>query len=159
MTESRPKLTMRGKPTPQHPAKIYLRQVAQLRREIAETKELLSRLREQSTRATSRLSAVRCSGTGQHDSMANAALKIVRNEEKLVEQIAHLEEAVAARMALIAQVEDPRERRVLELRYLHGLGEEELCRRMELSAAQLWRVHGEALESLRRAGEKNRAGE
>lgn len=142
-----------------HPAKAYLRQVAQLRREIAETKELLSRLREQSTRATSRLSAVRCSGTGQHDSMANAALKIIRNEEKLVEQIAHLEEAVAARMALIAQVEDVRERRVLELRYLHGLGEEELCRRMELSAAQLWRVHGEALESLRRAGEKSRAGE
>ena len=142
-----------------HPAKVYLRQVAQLRREIAETKELLSRLREQSTRATSRLSAVRYAGTGQHDSMANAALKIVRNEEKLVEQIAHLEEAVAARMALIAQLEDPRERRVLELRYLHGLGEEELCRRMELSAAQLWRVHGEALESLRRAGEKNRAGE
>lgn len=142
-----------------HPAKAYLRQVAQLRREIAETKELLSRLREQSTRATSRLSAVRCSGTGQHDSMANAALKIIRNEEKLVEQIAHLEEAVAARMALIAQLEDPRERRVLELRYLHGLGEEELCRRMELSAAQLWRVHGEALESLRRAGEKDRAGE
>ena len=142
-----------------HPAKVYLRQVAQLRREIAETKELLTRLREQSTRATSRLSAVRCSGTGQHDSMANAALKIVRNEEKLVEQIAHLEEAIVARMALIAQVEDPRERRVLELRYLHGLGEEELCRRMELSAAQLWRVHGEALESLRRAGEKNRAGE
>lgn len=159
MTESRPKPTMRGKPTPQHPAKVYLRQVAQLRREIAETKELLSRLREQSTRATSRLSAVRCSGTGQHDSMANAALKIVRNEEKLVEQIAHLEEAVAARMALIAQVEDVRERRVLELRYLHGLGEDELCRRMGLSAAQLWRVHGEALESLRRAGEKNRAGE
>lgn len=159
MTESRPKPTMRGKPTPQHPAKAYLRQVAQLRREIAETKELLSRLREQSTRATSRLSAVRCSGTGQHDSMANAALKIVRNEEKLVEQIAHLEEAVAARMALIAQVEDVRERRVLELRYLHGLGEEELCRWMGLSAAQLWRVHGEALESLRRAGEKNRAGE
>ena len=142
-----------------HPAKAYLRQVAQLRREIAETKELLSRLREQSTRATSRLSAVRCSGTGQHDSMANAALKIVRNEEKLVEQIAHLEEAIVARMALIAQVEDVRERRVLELRYLHGLGEDELCRRMELSAAQLWRVHGEALESLRRAGEKNRAGE
>ena len=113
-----------------HPAKVYLRQVAQLRREIAETKELLSRLREQSTRATSRLSAVRCSGTGQHDSMANAALKIIRNEEKLVEQIAHLEEAVAARMALIAQLEDPRERRVLELRYLHGLGEDELCRRM-----------------------------
>ena len=52
-----------------------------------------------------------------------------------------------------------RERRVLELRYLHGLGEDELCRRMGLSAAQLWRVHGEALESLRRAGEKNRAGE
>lgn len=144
---------------PIHPAKAYLRQVAQLRREIAETKELLTRLREQSTRATSRLSAVRCSGTGQHDSMANAALKIVRNEEKLVEQIAHLEEAVAARMALIAQLEDPRERRVLELRYLHGLGEDELCRRMELSAAQLWRVHGEALESLRRAGEKDRAGE
>lgn len=142
-----------------HPMKAYLRQVGQLRREIAETKELLCQLREQATRATSRLSATRLSGTGGHDSMANAALKIIRNEEKLVEQIAHLEEAVAARMALIAQLEDPRERRVLELRYLHGLGEDELCRRMNLSAAQLWRVHGEALESLRRAGEKDRAGE
>lgn len=147
----------RGRPI--HPAKVYLRQVAQLRREIVETKELLCQLREQSTRATSRLSAVRYSGTGQHDSMANAALKIIRNEEKLVEQIAHLEEAVAARMALIAQVEDPRERRVLELRYLHGLGEEELCRRMELSAAQLWRVHGAALEHFRAVYEREQKGQ
>ena len=144
---------------PRHPMAVYLGRATGLKQEIRETRELLAQLREQATRATSRLSAVRCSGTGQHDSMANAALKIIRNEEKLVEQIAHLEEAVAARMALIAQLEDPRERRVLELRYLHGLGEDELCRRMELSAAQLWRVHGEALESLRRAGEKNRAGE
>ena len=143
---------------PIHPAKAYLRQVAQLRREIAETKELLSRLREQSTRATSRLSATRLSGTGGHDSMANAALKIIRNEEKLVEQIAHLEEAVAARMALIAQVEDPRERRVLELRYLHGFQEIELCRRMNLSAAQLWRVHGAALEHFRAVYEREQKG-
>ena len=141
-----------------HPMKAYLRQVGQLRREIVETKELLCQLREQSTRATSRLSATRLSGTGGHDSMANAVLKIVRNEERVAEQIAHLEEAVAARMALIAQVEDPRERRVLELRYLHGLGETELCRRMNLSAAQLWRVHGAALEHFREVYEREQKG-
>ena len=62
-----------------HPAKAYLRQVAQLRREIAETKELLSRLREQSTRATSRLSAVRYSGTGQHDSMSGILKRSAQN--------------------------------------------------------------------------------
>ena len=142
-----------------HPMKAYLRQVGQLRREIVETKELLCQLREQSTRATSRLSATRLSGTGGHDSMANAALKIIRSEERLAEQIAHLEEAVAVRLALIGLLEDARERRVLELRYLHGFQETELCRRMNLSAAQLWRVHGAALEHFRAVYEREQKGQ
>ena len=150
-------LKARGRPI--HPMKAYLRQVGQLRREIVETKELLCQLREQSTRATSRLSATRLSGTGGHDSMANAALKIVRNEERLAEQIAHLEEALAVRLALIGQMEDARERRVLELRYLHGFQETELCRRMNLSAAQLWRVHGAALEHFRAVYEREQKGQ
>ena len=54
--------------------------------------------------------------------------------------------------------EDVRERRVLELRYLHGLQETELCRRMNLSAAQLWRVHGAALEHFRAVYEREQKG-
>lgn len=137
-------------PSPPHPMKIYLRQVCQLRREIDETRELLCRLRAQSEMATSRISAVRLSGTGTRDGTANAALRIVECQERLVRQISHMEEAISMRMVMIAQMPDARERRVLELKYLHGLDESQLCEKLCVGRTQLWRLHGKALESLKK---------
>ena len=101
---------------PRHPMAVYLGRATGLKQEIRETRELLAQLREQATRATSRLSATRLSGTGRHDAMAGKAIRIVEAEERLEKIIADWAEALAVRVALLGMMEDPRERRLLELR-------------------------------------------
>lgn len=128
-------------------------------KEIRETKELLCQLREQATRATSRLSATRLSGTGRHDAMAGNAIRIVEAEERLEKIIADWAEALAVRVALLGMMEDPRERRLLELRYLHGASVEDICVRLNMERMQVWRVQGSALEHFREVYEREQKGE
>lgn len=139
---------------PKHPMAVYLGRANGLKKEIRETKELLAQLREQSTRATSRLSATRLSGTGMHDAMAGNAIRIVEAEERLEKIIADWAEALAVRVTLLSMMEDPRERRLLELRYLHGLSIEDICVRLNMERMQVWRVQGSALEHFREVYER-----
>lgn len=134
---------------PKHPMAVYLGRASGLKQEIRETRELLCQLREQATRATSRLSATRLSGTGAHDAMAGKAIRIVEAEERLEKIIADWAEALAVRVVLLSRMEDPRERRLLELRYLHGLSIEDICVRLNMERMQVWRVQGAALEHFR----------
>lgn len=139
---------------PRHPMAVYLGRATGLKQEIRETRELLAQLREQATRATSRLSATRLSGTGRHDAMAGKAIRIVEAEERLEKIIADWAEALAVRVALLGMMEDPRERRLLELRYLHGASVEDICVRLNMERMQVWRVQGSALEHFREVYER-----
>ena len=144
---------------PRHPMAVYLGRATGLKKEIRETRELLCQLREQATRATSRLSATRLSGTGRHDTMAGNAIRIVEAEERLEKIIADWAEALAVRVVLLSRMEDPRERRLLELRYLHGLSIEDICVRLNMERMQVWRVQGSALEHFREVYEREQKGE
>ena len=63
------------------------------------------------------------------------------------------------RVVLLSRMEDPRERRLLELRYLHGLSIEDICVRLNMERMQVWRVQGSALEHFREVYERGQKGE
>ena len=75
---------------PKHPAIVYLRQYAAMKLRRDDLKEELLMIRQNATRATSRYTAERMSGTGRKDGMANAAVKAVEVEERLKRVISKL---------------------------------------------------------------------
>ena len=65
---------------------------------------------------------------------------------------------ISERMSLLRrqrrETDDPQERfrlerRLLELRYLHGASVEDICVRLNMERMQVWRVQGSALEHFR----------
>lgn len=138
--------TQNDKPKPKHPAIIYLRQYAYLKLRRDDLRDELRQIRENATRATSRMTAERVSGTSARDSMANAAVKAVGVEKRLETTIRNLEEALNMRVWLIEQMKDEREKTLLTEMYISKRSVEEIQSRMFISRATLWRIHGYALQ-------------
>lgn len=139
--------TQNDKPKPKHPAIIYLRQYAYLKLRRDDLRDELRQIRENATRATSRMTAERVSGTSARDSMANAAVKAVGVEKRLETTIRNLEEALNMRVWLIEQMKDEREKTLLIERYISGRSWEEIQHRMFVSKATMHRIHGFALQN------------
>lgn len=131
---------------PKHPAIVYLRQYSALKLRRDDLKEELLAIRENATRATSRMTAERVSGTGARDSMANAAVKAVEVERRLNTTIRNLEEALGMRVWLIEQLKDEREKTLLTERYISGRSWEEIQSRMFLGRTAVFKLHGYALQ-------------
>ena len=140
-------ITQTEKPKPKHHAIIYLRQYNALKLRRDDLRDELRQIRENATRATSRLTAERVSGTSARDSMANAAVKAVGVEKRLETTIRNLEEALNMRVWLIEQMEDEREKTLLTERYISGRNWEEIQGRMFVSKATMHRIHGFALQN------------
>ena len=139
-------ITQTEKPKPKHPAIIYLRQYAYLKLRRDDLRDELRQIRENATRATSRMTAERVSGTSARDGMANAAVKAVGVEKRLETTIRNLEEALNMRVWLIEQMKDEREKTLLTEMYISKRSVEEIQSRMFISRATLWRIHGYALQ-------------
>lgn len=139
--------TQNDKPKPKHPAIIYLRQYAYLKLRRDDLRDELMQIRENATRATSRMTAERVSGTSARDSMANAAVKAVGVEKRLETTIRNLEEALNIRVWLIEQMKDEREKTLLIERYISGRSWEEIQRRLFLSKTAVFKAHGYALQN------------
>lgn len=131
---------------PKHPAIVYLRQYKALKLRRDDLKEELLSIRQNATRATSRYTAERMSGTGKKDGMANAAVRAVEVEERLQRVIANIEEALDARVWLIEQMKDEWEKTILIERYINGRGWDEIQNRFPFERASIFRLHGRALE-------------
>ena len=131
---------------PKHPAIVYLRQYAAMKLRRDDLKEELLSIRENATRATSRYTAERMSGTGKKDGMANAAVKAVEVEQKVERCIRNIEEALNIRVWLIEQMKDEWEKTILTERYINGRGWDEIQKRFPFERASIFRLHGRALE-------------
>lgn len=129
-----------------HPAKVYLRQYAFLKLRRDDLREDLADIRENATRATSRMTAERVSGTSARDGMANAAVKAVTVEKRLQTTILHIEEALNIRVWLIEQMQDEREKTLLTDRYISGRSWEEIQSRLFLGRTAAFKLHGHALQ-------------
>jgi len=130
-----------------HPAKRYLMEYRTLvqRRDALLTE--LERLREATVRATGRLSPARASGKPDHGAAENAMLRVVDAEERLAQVISHVGEALAARLVLIERLTDERQKTLLTLRYINGLGWEKIGYEMHYERTQVFEIHAQALKA------------
>lgn len=156
-------------PRPVNRAKIYLRQYRDIEGNVYDhvrkynicrnSLEKISDAFERATRATSTLTAVRISGTPQHDSMANAVLEMVRLKDfvkqhrgdydgvldYLLDDLARLAQAGADRLSLISTLSDERYKRLLFLRYICGKRWEAIAHDMGYGVDNIYKLHGKAL--------------
>lgn len=163
------------------PAKKYLwgyraivQRIEALRRERERAEKAVDRLDiayDRAYRATSRMTATRVSGTGQHDGMANAVLDIIRWRDvakqggeranaitrRLDREILAAADALAARLALIDQLSDERYKTVMVMRYVEGLEWNAIIQRCKMPddavdrrERTVFAYHGKALEEIRR---------
>ena len=130
-----------------HPAKVYLRQYNDMKLRRDDLREELITIRQNATRATSRMTAERVSGTSARDSMANAAVKAVEAEKRLERLILNITEALDMRASLIERMKDEREKTLLTEFYIRNRSVEEIQKRMFISRSTFWRIHGYALQN------------
>ncbi len=135
------------------PVKQYLMEYRMLLQRRDALLRELERLRDMATRATAHLSPVKTAGKPAHDARENAMLRAVDGEEKLQEITRHISEALAARLLLIEQVEDERQKTLLTLRYINGMNWEQLGYAMHYERTQIFKIHTQALEAAHAAWE------
>lgn len=131
---------------PKHPAMVYLAAYPAMKRRLEDLKEELEYIRETATRATSKLTAERVSGTSMKDGMANAVIKGIETEERLQRTINNLSEALTVRLMLIEEMQDEWEKLVLTERYINGRSWNNVFRRIPYERAKVFMIHGQALE-------------
>lgn len=129
-----------------HPAIIYLKMYPALKLRRKKLKEELLMIRQNATRATSRMTAERMSGTGKKDGMANAAIKAVEVEKRLEHLIDVIKEELDFRLQLIEELEDEWEKTILTLRYISGLDWDDILPQIPYERSTMYEIHGEALE-------------
>lgn len=130
-----------------HPAKVYLRQYNDMKLRRDDLRDELMMIRMNATRATSRMTAERVSGTSARDSMANAAVKAVEAEKRLERLILNITEALDMRSFLIDQMKDEREKTILTERYISQRDWPEIQERLYISRSRLMELHGYALNN------------
>jgi len=133
-----------------NPAKRYLMEYRNLIKRRDALLDELDRLREANQRATSRLTAVRLSGTGGHGGFENGAIRAVDTEASLRKVIARIDACLDARLAAIEGLTDERQKLVLTYRYINGWGWREIGQVMGYEERQVFRVHGDALAGIPR---------
>ncbi len=131
-----------------NPVKRYLAEYRTLVKRRDALTEELDRLREASTRAASRITATHLSDTGTRGGMEDNIIRLVDGEEALRSTIAHIEECLAARLVLIEQLVDERQKLVLTYRYIRGLDWPDIMRLMHYADRQVFNLHGRALAEI-----------
>lgn len=135
--------------------KAHIRKYELLKNNLDRVAELFNR----ATKATSTITAVRVSGTPQHDGMANAVLEMVRLKDfarehrgeydgaldSLLDDVSALADAGSDRLELIRALSDERYKRLLFLRYICGVHWDAIAREMGYGVDNIYKLHGKAL--------------
>lgn len=127
-------------------AKALLLKYRQLDREIREKGDRIQHLFESATRSTPSIEAERVSGTGEQSRLEQAMIRKVDLERQLDDRINELRRQNYEIQNAIDSMEDPRERRILNLRYLEGRSWAAVMTRMEISETWSRAIHTSALE-------------
>jgi hypothetical protein len=127
-------------------AKDYLLQIPALRRQISAKCSLVDDYIDEACRATSRLTAVNYGGTDRHSRVEVWIDKKIDAEREEIEpmrrELWRLEQAV---IRVIGAMPPGRWARVIELRYLKGMGWSGVEEAVGLKKSQIFEVHGHAL--------------
>lgn len=129
-----------------NPTIEYLRRALRADRRIDALIERSARYMDRATRATSRMTATRTSGTSGRSSMEDSVLELVELSDALLAEIDVLTAAVREIEEVIARVPDDRHRDLLRWRYLNGWTWERITAGLGLSDVRwVHRMHGKAL--------------
>lgn len=126
-------------------AKEYLSQAYWLDKIINNKLEQASNLREHATRATSRYTAERVSGTSDRCPMENAMVKLIDLENEINADIDKLVDLKQEINNIIANVSNNKYRLILEFRYIQGKAWEEIADELGYNIRWVFRMHGSAL--------------
>jgi DNA-directed RNA polymerase specialized sigma subunit len=76
---------------------------------------------------------------------------VVDAEERLNQVVRHISEALDVRLALIEQLSDERQKTLLTLRYINGMGWEDIGYAMHYERTQVFEIHTQALQAVQKA--------
>lgn len=127
-------------------AKRELQDYRQLDKRISEMYERIASLMDRATQATASIEAERVSGSGSRSKVESAVITKVELEKQLDSMIDDCRSRRFAIQNAIEAMQDMRERRLLELRYIDGRSWVNVM--MKLEVAETWSktIHASALE-------------
>jgi len=126
-------------------AKKVLKDFVQLDKRIEEKYERIKALLDSATRATPSMEAERVSGTGEKSRLESVMIRKIDLERQLDKSIDKLNAQRFEIQNAIDAMEDSREKRLLELRYIDGRSWASVTTRMEISESMSFAIHEAAL--------------
>ena len=123
-----------------------LREYHHIDKRAREVEERIARCREDATRATASMTAVRTSGTGERSRIETAVVRMVDIQDQLGDI---LQQAATVRIRIQTAINATRPeeyKRLLELRYIDGNQWDEVNEALYISRSTSYRWHAAALE-------------
>ena len=127
-------------------AKQALYEYRQLEKRVSEKGERIQSLMDSATRSTPSFEAERVSGTSEHSRLETAMIRKIDLERQLDKSIDDLNRRRYEIQNAIDAMQDAREARLLELRYIDGRSWASVTTRMEISETWSKTIHASALE-------------
>ena len=129
-------------------AKEYLNQGYRINEHIDAKLGQIAMLRDLATKTNVVISDMPKGSNYDNSSVEKTIVKIVSLEEEINKEIDRLVELKKELMDVIEKVDDPKERLVLNLRYLNFLTWENIALKMKCSVRNVHIVHSKALDSV-----------
>ena len=128
-------------------AKDWLIQPHELKEEILEELENLAVLRSIVEKVTTDLSfTAGCSSSKEAHGFENAMLNIKAEEDKIWEKTELLQKTILEVLYKIDELENPKHRAVLRMRYIQDMKFSEIAARLDLCEDRVWKIHRAALK-------------
>lgn len=129
-------------------AKEYLSQAFIVDVDINTKLDQLDRLNALATKATTTFSEVPFTGTPDPHRREDIIVKIIDLEDRIKEEMRRLVDLKSEIMTVVARIDEPEQRIVLEKRYLEFKKWEDIAVEMHRSLRSIYRLHGEALKNV-----------
>ena len=134
--------------------KRWLGRCMHVKSEIDDLLEEIERVHSLRTRITTVLRETTASGGAVGDRRADATVSLIELEERLRERLKGLSAIYNEVSAVIDKLPSHKQRQVMRMHYLAGMSFEQIAKRYNRDIRSLFRLHGRALENIRRMNEK-----
>ena len=134
--------------------KRWLGRCMHVKSEIDDLLEEIERVHSMRTRITTVLRETTASGGAVGDRRTDATVSLIELEERLRERLKGLSAIYNEVSAVIDKLPSHKQRQVMRLHYLAGMSFEQIAKRYNRDIRSLFRLHGRALENIRRMNEK-----
>jgi len=134
----------------ENPAKTFLSRYRSLEARKKAAMWEIARIRAQATDTSIQLSADKVQSSGRiHDPMAENAAAIADATVQLDALVKEIDKALAEILEAIEAVPEEKQKAILTMRYVTGMKWEQIWPEMHYEAAQVYLLHGLALQHVR----------